>query len=58
MQGLREYEGNGRKEQKETEGYTNEWLNWRRQREEGEEEEENKEERRRLGVECGGVEGC
>lgn len=49
--------GKGRKEQKETEGYTNEWLNWRRQSEE-EEREENKEERRRLGVECGGVEGC
>lgn len=49
--------GEREKEQKETEGYTNEWLNWRRQSKE-EERDESKERRGRLGGECGGVKGC
>ncbi len=34
--------GKARKEQKESEGYTNEWLYWGRRREEEEEGEESK----------------
>ncbi len=48
------------KEQKESEGYTNEWLYWGRQREEEEKREESRDEERRgrLGREWASVKGC